>query len=1052
MKKNHSTIASRVEAEKMEGFNSTKVDAPETRFQDDQQAPTSAETSVKPEIEPFVKKNVKSSGHTLRQEVAAQALTGKGIGGAPAGAVSASTFGLKEISFSGDTGTILGNASGTPAMTESYQGKTRVDKRLSDANKDLNFNASEQIIVERDNIPPLAASESTVGYNGNPKNVAARSQKKTGYTPAEMLFDRSLDFIEKDSFVFSSGQVVKQSGVNYLDYPSVTTDDDGSEVSFENTRGNYSPRELKVTVSRHGGAAYISSFEVLEDDFSCNDERDVTVNSSATNHIIDMNRAELARQTIDADAGSPTSEHFNPLGRSVKQPTATVAYLQDVENTMGAEVFTSYRFANKARAHFLNRTAKDGQELVKPGVDALYGHLAGAVDQDDLEGALSRAMIELADGDDAVVNTHDFFNKAGMRKGSAAVLIPLFDSAGKYKTKGDLVNQPRGLKMHIQTADNNMNPFRVKKEFVNALNAIDAYSTIDHPYDPTAPVYITDNVRLIHPYSWASALKFKRDMPGARDYQSVPLRYTYAAGSGLNTYQITIGEPVLNGIAYFFDLHANELYDALKKKSSDNNSDIELVVPIVHSTTHFSLWDLLVCASTPYIIYERTNALKDILDYEVFYKYPLQGNITLAEANPLAAMNYGTISPYSQLTVKEMLPSSAMSWKYPEASIKVGDGYLLPYYFNEQAFDYAEPDWNIRESVALAGDDEYADGAAESVTAKIRFNGSCEHTTPVVRSGVKLGCLDDFFGMDVKAQLLLTDRMTRVPGLIDHESFEGRIYKYDYNSDGIPVVAAEVYSTERFTVRSWCATPRLLGWYFDAPAGVCRVVDYDSKEGAAIGELAAAADISLGSMRPSYRAKMYKGVYTNDSEIVQRPLSVGSVNVNRAQSFRQTWAMKMAGFEYTSKYFDLILSINEAMEYVADGADTTFVTLTNKAQFSPYSYGPYKVVNGQTVNTAYRLYGENRPILFSPHHMLWTLLQKLCFVINPFENSDDNRPSADPFGVAYLFGLSGFMSANYDEEIYNRANMAQNQGYGYTIDPMTAASVVFKDSSKYTGV
>lgn len=1028
-------IKTRKNAEASESLETKVVDAPQSRFQTEQQVAKLADTQATPEASGFIPKKVKSAGQTLRTEKVAEVLAGAGAGGpGAAGVASPAAFGLKAAQFSGDTGTILGNASGTPSMGTSFQGNTRIDKRISDANKDINFNASEQIMVEYDAIPPLAASESTVGMNGNPKNTAARSQKKTGFTSAEIVYDRSLDFIEKDAFVYSSGQVVAQYDTDYDAYNTLRYDDDGnvmledsSPVHTAHPRGNFSPRELKVKFNSTNGRAFVSAFEVLEDDLSCNDESDIIVNASATNHLIDLNRAELTRQTIDADAGSPTAEHFNPLGRSVAQPTGTVTYLQDIENVTGAEVFTAYKFANKARAHFLSRTAKDGQDLIGPALDALYGHLAGVHDMGELYTLL-----------DDRENESSLFSISGMKAGSAAILIPIFDSMGKYRTKGDLVNQPRGLKLHLQTADNNMDPFRCKKEFVAALNSIDAYSTIDHEYDPTAPVYITDNVRLVHPYSWANSLKFTRSAPGAKSYESPAWRYAYNAGSGMNSYLVTMGEPVLNGVAYFLDQHAQAIYRAL-----GGNGEVELTIPIVHSTTHFSLWDLMVCASTPYIIWERTNTMKDILDYEMFYKYPFTGNVRIQDANPLNAVNYGTISPYSQMQTKVMLPSSAIRWKYPEVFLPLGQDVLAPWYFNEASY-------------TLTGD-------AEEGFGRLRYNGSANFTTPVVRSGLKLGGLDDFFGMEVKDQLLITDRMVRLPNEADMLNHNGYIYKYSQDADGIPVLMASAIADT--TARDVYSTPRLLGYYADAPAGVCQCyggalteVDDEQVWIADFSGLTALDEIRLQDMRPSFRAIQYKGVYGSGEVIVDRPLQVGSINVNRAQAFTQMWAAKWAGAEYSSKYFDLVLSINEAMEFNDEaGTGNRFVTLNNRSQFSPFVYSSYHVTGTgserRTTNTAYEIEDlDVRPIVFSPHYMLWTLLQKTCFVFNPFENSDRAEPAADPFGVAYLFGLAGFVAANYDEELYNRANAYQNEGYGYTSDPMISASPIFKDAYAHTEI
>lgn len=1027
----------RAAIEKAEGLKINTVDVPEERFQQNQQisdAMSQGNNSV--EAEGFVPKKVKSAGHTLRQEVAAQVVTGKGAPGSAAVAAPAS-YGLKEISFSGDTGTILGGAGGTPSMGEAFQGKSRIDKRLSDANKDINFNASEQVVNEYDNIPPLAASESTVGYNGNPKNEIARMQKRSGFTPADIMFDRSLDFIEKDAAVFVTGQVVKQIGVEDDAYPAKTIVYDekspnyGKEVPIGGAlapRGNFMPRYIKVDLAKEsaGSAVYVKRFEVIEDDLSTNFESDQVVNISATNHKIDLNRAELSRQLIDSDAGSPTAEHFNPLGRSVSEPTATVTLLQDIENATGATVYTAYKFANKARGHYLNRTAKDGQYIKEPAIDALYGHLYGANDFSSLEAALN----------DIATDT-PLFSRKGNARGSAASLIYCFDSPTKYKTKGDLVNQPRGLKMHIQTADNNIDVFRCKNEFVAALNSIDAYSTIDHEYDPLSPVYITDNVRLVYPYSWEKALKYRRDKVTAggkttleKVYESTVPAYSYYAGSGMNSYIVAMADPVLNGVAYFIEQHAAGFWNALVDSRGEGKDTLEttLLIPTVHSTTHFSLWDLIVCASTPYIMYERTNTMKDILDYEMFYKYPFQGNVRVGDAQPTDAVNYGNPSTLSPLVVKQMLPSSALRWKYPEVMINNPVGLMLPFYFNERSYRFEKT----------------------GKGSELIWNGECNFTTPVVRSGVKLGGLDDFFGMEVKDVMLLHDVMTRVPGPDATEAFKGCIYKYSNDSDGCVIVDSTDFG-DLYDANHYYSTPRQLGWYFDLPAGVGCV--YGSNTG-----LLDLEDITFNNIAPSFRAVMYKGASGLGVADATDVLQAGSVNVGRAQSFKQDWFMKRAGLATdVSDGFDLLLSTADCFKSVVEGGVRGYASLDKLTQFMPYMFGPYSVAQGsrQATYSGPAVYADGantKPVVFSLHRALWAICQKMCFVINPFDNAAGATTYVDPFMLPYIFGLAGFMAANYDEEVYNRINEVMQQGFGYTHDPMTAQSPVFKDGYKYTQI
>lgn len=1021
-----------------ENLETQKVQAPNERFQDSQQInPTDEAAKTKSPNTGYIRKQLKGKGAALKQEVVAEAITGKGSGGPDV--LNPGDFGLRAAKFSGDTGTILGNVSETPIMDKSAQGGSRVEKRLSDANKDINYLASEQVALEYDNVPPLAGTDTTVGYNGNPKNVSARSQKKTGDNSAELLFDRSLDFIEDDAFIFTDGQVVKATNVDDGAYPTKTqvySEYDSPagkltgwhEESFTAVRGNFSPRALKVSFTKDSdGNVYQSSFQVEEDDFSCNNENPITVNKAATNHRIALNRAEIARQTIDQDAGSPTSEHFNPLGRSVSQPSRTVTYLRDVELSMGSEIFAAYKFAQKARGHFLNRTAKDGQDLVNPAIDALYGHLMAP----DTDSIAQRTAYDSART--AKDSLSPFFCKAGMKAGSAASLIAMFDSTGKFKTKADIVTQPRGLKLHLQTADNNMDPFRVNPNFVAALNSVDVYSTIDRGYDPMSTVCITDNVRLVHPFSWKNSFNFtKSGYSAPRTFGSTLFVYSYSAGSGLNKYYIKVTNPVLAAVAYFFDMHASTIFQSLYDSDVDGNSTVTLTVPIVHSTTHFSLWDYLVCAATPYIIYERTNCMKDILDYEMFYRYPFQDLIKIKDANPMNAVNYGNPSALQPLEVKEMLPSSALRWILPEKWSVIGarsdaDGsdLLTPFYFSEDSFDLG--------------------GTASAPT--IMDNGRSNYSTPVLRSGVRNAYLDDFWSMEAKDSQLCYDRLVRLPGSNVNTPRAGYIYKYSQDAEGVPVLRASEVKSLTYAIMH--STPRQLGWFMPAYAGEGRV--YSVTSGKVFGELTdptAATGTRVSGNTSSMRIVQYKGRYTNTDTVVTGILQAGAVAVSRAQAFTQMWACRTAAIvaKSVSKFFDVPVAIGDGFNV---SGNNVLGFADGETRFQPYVYALYTGINSSgDANNHY----TNGAKLFSMHKILWGIMQKLPFILNPFEDSASASGFIDPMAYAYMFNMAGFMSANYDEEDYNRMNKAMHEGYLYVNDPFINDSPVFKDAMKYTQV
>lgn len=1017
----------RAEQESKEPVETVSVDAPEERFQTSAQVNNTdvASKTTVPDSG-FVPKSTGYKGSSLKQEVAARVIKdAKGVGGATPDVSSAESFGLRAIEFSGDAGSILGSTSGTPIMDKNTQGGTRVEKRLSDTNKQIDYLASEQVVVEYDNIPSLSqAPDTTVGYNGNPKNINARMQKKTGATSAEILYDRSLDFIAKDQFVFAMGQVVKEDD-NDAAYPTHTyecvTDDDTTSyqsVEFTRVRGNYAPRYINVTFKKDSATtpAYVSAFSIDEDDFSINAETPESVNRSASNHYIDLNAAELARQTIDQNAGAPTSEHYNPLGRSVDQPSRTVMYLRDMEASTAATIFASYKFAQKARGHYLNRTAKDGQDLVGPAFDALYGHLMA-------DNSSTSITTKLQADTANFLNNNPFFNRAGMRAGSAALIPAIFDSPRKYNTKADFVTQPRGLRLPLQTADNNLDPFRCKKEFIQALNSVDVYSTIDRGYDPMSTVEVTDNVRLVYPYSWKDTLGFTKTAWDAdREYQSHVFRYKYGAGSGSNVYYITVGDPVLNGVAWFFEQHVSSIFNAL---SSTSTGAVTLKIPVIHSTMHFSLWDLLVCASLPYIIYERTNSMKDILDYEQFYKYPFPEFVSIKEANPMNAVNYGNPSALQPLVVKQMMPSSACRWTMPELFYRVGEeDVMMPFYFSENCF--------------VKGG---TDGAPTlTVSDHEEFN------TPVIRSGVRLAYADDFFAMSVKDQMLCRDILTRLPGVLTDSTVNGYVYKYSQDAEGIPVL-----SSPDLTAQKIHSTPRQMGWFMDAFAGECCV--YANDDSSNFGSIKASSVVDVIKDGPSFRVIAYRAIPNSkfDPYAHQSTLGPAAVNVGRAQSFTQVWNMRRASSNNSGRKatedFDIDISLYDGFSNLT--GEGVAVGVSDHTIFKPYIFAKYSGVNSGT-HKATNIY-SNGPLLFSLHRILWALLQKMPFVINPFDCSTD-LGFIDPFCYAYMFNLAGFMSASYHEEVYNRASEKQNLGYGYVKDPFLAASPVFKDASRYTEV
>lgn len=1014
----------RSEQEKGEGLEEVKnVNAPKERFQQGQQVDeaVNAKDTTAGKVD-YSKKTIKPAGAELKQAVVSKVLTSAAGAAGSAEQVGVSSparvSGVRTLTYSGTDGTILGSAAGTPIVARDDRASSRFGKKMDATNKKINYIASEQVIVDYTQAKPLAEDDGVQGYNGTPKNTSARLQKCSGTTPADLLYDRSIDEVTRDELIYVSGQQVKSYLVNYIEGPTLTYDplDSGASeegyTSFSLTRGDYLPDSLEVKVKRLNGRAFVSSFKVLTTNVSTGAIASNVAQLASTNAIIDMNCAEIDRQGIDAKAGIETDPNWNPLGRAVKQPTQTVSYLRDLEQMTGAEIFASYKFANKALAYQLNKASKDGMDTVGPMNEMLVGLVTKHVSSRDYANI-------------------DAFASEYEKAGAASLLIDIFDSKGKYRNKADVLTQPRSLKMHLQTADNNINVFRVKPEFVAALNSRDVFSTIDRGYDAMGPVYLTDCVKLIHPYDFSSLFGFTSSdgIYENREWSSRLFKYMYK--NRMSRYVIKAAFPLMAGISYWFDLYADAIFD---KVARGNEKEITLNIPIVHSTRCLSTWDFLVCSAVPYIQVERTNALKDILDYEVVHEYPFHQLKDIGSLNPMNAVNYTCISRDEPLQLKEMMPSTALSWIMPELYTKLGtvtesknvDEYfaaiLLPHYFTEGEFNFGTP------AVSSTG------VVTETTPATLgQWAGMMSY--PVTRAGSTLALLNDVYDLSERDYRLTLDRQVVPVGYLNGTNYRKyTAYKHSQAAEGQVIMRVKFSDLDLLTPADYIKTPRELGWFMVAPEGVCQKARLSEKN--KVGET-----IDFSILNTSYRCRVWENAASVAVTADTSALSDKSVAVDRAQNFIQRWVERIAAEEADNNgiHNAVVLAVRDA--FTLNG-DKHMVPVNHVGQLecettgTPSSTGLGQQIAGLT--------------LINIEQIFYNRVQKFAFVLNPF----DSCASAviDPFSLAYLFNLAGFMESDYNEDVYNRINQVQNQGWLYTKDPFVSDSIVFKDAVRLTEI
>lgn len=989
----------REEQEATEGYKNQTVDVPGSRFQTEQQdVPAASGVKTKVNNTGFGKKKTKAEGAVLKQEVAARVVD-TGVGGEIPEAAAA----VRGLSYGGNEGTILASAAYTPIAGQS-RSDSRTGKKLDATAKKINFVPSEQVEEVFDESKPLASNPGAVqGYNGSPRNTNARSQKNVGFAPSELLFQRSLDEIKRDQLYFSTGQVVKEringSVIDFADTPTIVPTKNpstgvyvyGNTPNYELVRGNYLHRAMTIRFNSEGQLIKMK-FDAV--DLTSSSDDVTVINDASANATIDMNYAEMDRQNMDHKAGDEKAEIWTPLARAVKQPTRTVGYLRDIENITGAEVFMAYKKTALCHSYQLNRAAKDGMKLITPMAEAAVG----LIHEEDSSLTLSNYTVG------------NIFGTAEYLAGASSLYIAINDSVAKYNNKADLLVQPRSYKLALQIADNNMNPLRVKSEFVQAVNAREVFSTIDREYDPLQPVCISDREAIIHCYNFNDLYAFESlDEDGNPNFIKDPFIYTYS--DLRNSYVVAAAIPLLRGMHQY-------LNSIGPKVVSLNNGALvnkDIVIPMVHSTCFFSLWSLFVLSATPFIDRERVNALRDVLYYEKNVEYPFHQLIPLREANPMNAINYGNTDYNLPIVVKRMMPSAALTWVLPEVFWPIDEQaaddtytYLLPWYFNQVEFNFTG-------------------------TSIVRAAGKYGISMPSIRSGVRFGYLDDIYSMEERDVRLSLDRLVDIPSNVVAAGNNG-VYKYSQNADGIPYITC---TGSQLTWKALVSLPRELGWFVVAPAGVISLM----RTGDTSYGYATATGPIFG--QSSYLAKYWHGRVPVGAVAPTGILGKPSINVSRSSAYKQDWDAIPATNKFDTNEADWGFYMS-----LADALNPDGTVIAGRSAFIPFTTG---VVSGgaEGVKT------DNQFQVLALHKALWTRIQKIPMALSPWDmrmhrGIGEDAIKVDPYDFLYYFGLAGFKASEYDEDVYNRSNDVLDKGFSFLEDPFCQASPLFKEAGHST--
>lgn len=307
---------------------------------------------------------------------------------------------------------------------------------------------------------------------------------------------------------------------------------------------------------------------------------------------------------------------------------------------------------------------------------------------------------------------------------------------------------------------------------------------------------------------------------------------------------------------------------------------------------------------------------------------------------------------------------------------------------------------------------------------------------PVTRAGATNGFMNDIYGLSEREYRLTLDRQVIPVGYGKGDVYRKyTTYKHSQAAEGQVVVRIKQADLEALTAADYISTPRELGWFMVAPEGVCQPAR-NTVTSTGIG-----GSINFNILNTSYRCRTWENASATAVTANTSALDTSNVVVNRGQNFIQRWSERLAIFDTTNNAIHnaIVLSVKDAFTLNDDGY---IVPVNNIGSLDCETTGTDTTAGlGQVI-------GDLK--LISLTQALYNRIQKFAFILNPFDSC--SKAIVDPYDFGFLFNLAGFMESDYNEDIYNRINQAQNQGWLYTKDPFVSDSVVFKDAVRLTEI
>lgn len=922
----------------------------------------------------------------------------------------------------------------------------RYGKKISTDNFVINNVVSEQIDPSFDEPKDLRESPDSVqGYNGRKQFKTARGKKLYGNHPASTLFERSLDFNGHSAVIHATGQVIANIDQR-SNYPKAEVDDEGEVIDtyfVQADKSNYLLKAMNITITNNHISAISFDEEkiVVPDPLEARDQANL-------NWQVDANNVAKAVIKMQTELGRETTDKWSPLGYIIDQPYEFGMLFHDGEAVLGALTGAAYKTAAHSLAYLQNKMAKEGVRGIPSIAEWMF---------EDLAKADTSTYYDTFSKSDIFPKT----NKASYYKGSAAALIEMFDSTGKYATKADFINQPRSLKFHLQAVDNNINPFHAKKEFYKALDKAFLFSTDDGKYNPTLPIHVTDEVLIMLPYSlnawlegwknpYVSSLTEAEKLEHGSFFKDTGIvkGCNYKYNDIRNTYNWEYVDPFVAGLCRWLLRHEA----AVVKAYADSNGAATIKLPIHFTNTTANMFSFLVCSASQDMAWMRNLIFRDYLFAGEQGVYVWEDLASMKEINPLYSSQYQYKDYSAALTLGALSNVSKIRLYWPEyiapREARYGDttatgrenqpvaSYYLPFYFNEEG---------IKADAASGIDPEKG----------------CVMSYPLVRNGVNHEYTDIVYGLSERDVRLCMDRMVTVPvdvtiatgvktGSLKGDKFHYSSLRYDANSDGRVIITC-IPGENISALREWTylATPRELGFLFPAPVNVLKPYVSNGSE------VAKVADAYITGAYGEYVTSYFANGSVQSGTVIDRSASLSQSWIRcfadpRVKTSNNLYVTQTSMVPSISCIFDATLTESGSTMNVSYSLINQNLCKANSV-YKLRSADLEVVNNISNANPSYT--GNNNT--FTIARLLWTIIQRKYNPINVFDcawlNTSDGGATiptsdgliCDPLEFAAYFGFAGTLASDFNQDVLNRLDIKDQLGMFYYEDEFIKSSLIF---------